>query len=150
MISFIDSALHLALMALPIRALFIPVGFQSIRIDPNVVFDAIELAKTEKEAEQVVEDLEQKKFYYFNDTSNKEDVSETPEDQEEKEMKDKLLKIIPELKGDSKVHSNTETESKPDISKVIKENDEEEDNRVSILPVKFEVNMRSIITKGIL
>ncbi len=57
-ISFMDSIMHLALMALPIRALFVPVGFQSIRIDPTLLFEEIECVKTEKEEE--VEDLEQK------------------------------------------------------------------------------------------
>ena len=40
-ISFVDSIMHLALVALPIRALFIPIGFQSIRCDPNILLDSI-------------------------------------------------------------------------------------------------------------
>lgn len=40
-ISFIDSALHLSLFSLPIRALFVPVGIDSFKCDPTVLLDAI-------------------------------------------------------------------------------------------------------------
>ena len=56
-ISFFDSVMHLALVALPIRALFVPVGFQSIRCDPNILYESIRLAKLEHQKQ---EELEQK------------------------------------------------------------------------------------------
>ena len=66
-VSFVDSVMHLALMALPIRTLFIPIGFQRIVCDPNVMFAAIEKAKRDEDKEKVVE--ETKDFFYFNEST---------------------------------------------------------------------------------
>ncbi|KAI2797161.1 hypothetical protein BLOT_011139 [Blomia tropicalis] len=41
-ISFADSALHLSLLSLPIRTLFVPIGIDLFRCDPTVLFDAID------------------------------------------------------------------------------------------------------------
>ncbi len=43
-ISYVDAALHLSLLALPIRTLFVPVGVDLFRCDPTVLFEAVKMA----------------------------------------------------------------------------------------------------------
>ena len=89
-VSFVDSVMHLALMALPIRALFIPIGFQSIVCDPNVMFAAIEKAKKVEDKEKIIE--ETKDFFYFNESTRKKYDEKTENNELRKEKWSQIWK----------------------------------------------------------
>lgn len=59
-ISYVDSALHLSLLALPIRTLFVPVGIDFFRCDPLALFDAIKAATGVNSHQATLSNFEQK------------------------------------------------------------------------------------------
>ncbi|OTF80088.1 hypothetical protein BLA29_011935, partial [Euroglyphus maynei] len=64
-ISFVDSVLHLSLLSMPIRSLFIPVQINSFKCDPIILFDWIRKAKEEYTNQTDSEKRFQKEFCYF-------------------------------------------------------------------------------------
>ncbi|XP_054169344.1 fatty acid synthase-like [Oppia nitens] len=139
-VSFVDSVMHLALVALPIRTLFIPIGFQSIRCDPNVLFEAIEKVKKEKEEE--TEDNEEKpEFFYFRENNKAKGLDEINTEEDIKGTE-----IISEIRPD--MDENETKEADYVVKQQIKAAMGNED-KISILPVSFDLNFRSIVTRGL-
>ena len=170
-ISFFDSMMHLALVALPIRALFVPVGFQQIRIDPNLLFTTIralqkeqlELARqAEEEAKRLQEEAEQKEMEKRKDKRKAIDEVDNPDSFK---MGHFMEELRPDL--DKKDANNLMQESVVSTIKTGEENmaaellgtgvnfredDDEEDKeskQTVILPVKFDIDLRAIVTKGL-
>jgi hypothetical protein len=148
--------MHLALMALPIRALFIPIGFQSIVCDPEVMFEAIEQAKKDIEAN---EKEEQKEFFYFNESARKKYEENqfkefSPEDElNSEEMRTKLErnKLLTENFKSLKVLKEGEELMASEflgISKIELEKNSIDEEKESIVPVVFDLDFRTIVTKG--
>lgn len=48
--AFADAAMHLALLALPLRALLVPAGFDSVRVEPRVLLEAVERRRVAERA----------------------------------------------------------------------------------------------------
>ncbi|CAG2105802.1 unnamed protein product [Medioppia subpectinata] len=162
-VSFVDSVCHLALVALPIRTLFIPIGFQSIRCDPNVLFEAIEQVKKAKEETTELNE-EKPEFFYFRENAkikaldeiNLEDdikgteiIGEIRPDMDESETKEADFMVKQQIKaamvgGEDKMASEI-----LGISNIGLEADNADDENISILPVSFDLNFRSIVTKGL-
>ena len=131
-----DSMLHISLIALPLRALFVPIGFESVRIDPNVLFAEIERAKQEK-IDQEIEDFKLKKeFLYFSDKSAENEHMEM-------DVSKRMEAIVNENEDND--------ESKADLPIKFIETAfmTVDDSKISLIPVVFDVNNRSIITKGL-
>ena len=156
---------HLALVALPIRALFIPMGFQSIRCDPNVLFDAIEEVKKQKEEEKV-DDEDRPEFFYFQEkTSKVKALDEINPEEDEIQRKELIGDIRPDMtdkeadEADAMVkqHIKATLGSGEDkmateilgITNFGEEEDKVDEDKISILPVSFDLNFRSIVTKGL-
>ncbi len=144
--------MHLALMALPIRALFIPIGFQSIVCDPNVMFAAIEEAKKVEDKEKIVKETED--FFYFNESSRKKydqhidegEVTSHLNDEGKKETEDFLTDKI---KDTIKMGEESMASEFLGISDTSLKRDVNDEGKVSIVPVAFDLNLRSIVTKGL-
>jgi hypothetical protein len=148
--------MHLALMALPIRALFIPIGFQSIVCDPEVMFEAMEQAKKDIEAN---EKEEQKEFFYFNESARKRYEENqlrdfSPEDElNSDEMRPKLEqnKLFTENVKSLKVLKEGEESMASEflgISRIELEKNSIDEEKESIVPVVFDLDFRTIVTKG--
>ena len=162
-VSFVDSVCHLALVALPIRALFIPIGFQSIRCDPNVLFEAIEQVKRQKEEEKKEEE-DKPEFFYFKEQIKPKALDEiNPEELKGAEV---IADIRPDMSSgeaeetDAMVKQQIKASLGSGEDKMATEilgitnfgNDEEraeDEDKISILPVSFDLNFRSIVTKGL-
>jgi len=131
-----DSLLHISLIALPLRALFVPIGFESVRIDPNALFGEIERMRQEKQ-DQEFEDFQLKKeFLYFSD--------KTVENQF---MEMNVSKRVEAIVNDADLNE----EKKRDIPIQVYETAfmQCDESKISLIPVVFDVNNRSIITKGL-
>ena len=138
-ISFMDSMLHISLIALPLRALFVPIGFDSVRIDPRVLFGEIERVKQEKQEKEFEDFKLKKEFLYFSDkTAETEHI--------EMNMNQRVESIM-----DDKADDNDNDESKADIPLQFYQTAfmSCDDSKISLIPVVFDVNNRSIITKGL-
>jgi len=161
--------MHLALVALPIRALFIPIGFQSIRCDPNVLFEAIEQVKKEKE-EELFPDLtaqEEKKpeFFYFSDKAQEKKAHDEMNTEDQLRASEMIAEVRPtmspeeiereeasmrqQLKATIGQGEENLANEMLGISDIGLEAQEYEEDKISILPVSFDLNFRSIVTKGL-
>jgi hypothetical protein len=155
--------MHLALVAIPIRTLFIPVGFQSIRCDPNILFEAIENVRTEKEEEATIESLEKKDFFYFSESSKDKKLLDEYNPDDKLINPNLMTELNPNL--DEEGAKKEETSARQQVMSTLREGDERmvteifgvseiggnngnDDDKISILPVTFDLNMRSIITRG--
>jgi len=158
--------MHLALIALPIRTLFIPIGFQSIVCDPNVMFAAIEQAKKTEDKEKVFEQTQD--FFYFNentrqkyDEKNLDEYTEQDEfspgdvmvkefganlKQDEKKETNKL--ITENVKATLRMGEESMASEFLGISNLALGKDPNDEGKISIIPVAFDLDYRSIITKG--
>ncbi|CAG2105236.1 unnamed protein product [Medioppia subpectinata] len=166
-VSFVDSVMHLALMALPIRTLFIPIGFQRIVCDPNILFAAIEQAKKMEDKEQLIE--ETKDFFYFNESTRKKyddkklgQNSETDEfstgdmmvndfgpNLDQNDRRDTSKVISDNIKATLKVGEEAMASEFLGISNLGLEKNPDDEGKVSIVPVGFDLDYRSIYTKGL-
>jgi hypothetical protein len=152
-----DSIMHLALISLPIRALFVPIGFQSIRIDPNILFEAIENVKTEKNIDVNTDnaDTKQKEFYYFSESvTESKGIEAKIIDENEKILLSEMKTDISEQQNEE-VISNLLRNSKNISAEILGmnnvnlQNQNEENDKISILPVCYDNNTKTIITKGL-
>jgi len=142
--------MHLALVALPIRALFIPIGFQSIRCDPNVLSEAIEQVKKEKDVDVLPDSTAQEdtsQFFYFSEKAKKVDNEIKPSDVigelTEEEMRSQIKASIGQ--GEEKLVNEV-----LGINNIGLEAEEiEDDDKISTLPVSYDLNFKSIVTKGL-
>ncbi len=154
-------------MALPIRALFIPIGFQSIVCDPNVMFAAIEQAKKVEDKEKIIEETND--FFYFNESTRKKyDDKKLSELSPQDEFNPQVMvsQFKPNLKGNEKlehdklINDNVKATIKMGeesmaseflgFSNIAFDKELNDEGKVSIVPVAFDMDYRSIVTKGIL
>lgn len=81
-ISFVDSALHLSLLSIPVRALFIPVQIDLLKCDPIVLFNSIYKEEENNEiypelTETTITQSQQqlkKEFCYFHDIAKQNEM----------------------------------------------------------------------------
>lgn len=138
-ISFMDSMLHISLVALPLRALFVPVGFESVRIDPKVLFGEIERVKQEKQKTEEEEFHLKREFLYFSDKSKENETLE----------KDFSQRVEGAINKEEVDQENQESRADLPIQFYETAFMKNEDNKISLIPVIFNGNNRSIATKGL-
>lgn len=77
-VSFVDSALHLSLLSIPIRTLFVPVGIESFKCRPSVLFDVIKQMKSSNSTKQEEENSQntqlKSEFCYFRDMARNSEI----------------------------------------------------------------------------
>jgi len=164
-VSFVDSVMHLALVALPIRALFIPIGFQSIRCDPNVLFEAIEQVKKQKEDEVEDENAEKPEFFYFSEKAQEKKALDEINPNDDIKGTDVIAEIRPDMSGQETEEADALVKQQLKatlvqgeermateilgITNIGLESQNVDEDKISILPVSFDLNFRSIVTKGL-
>jgi hypothetical protein len=161
-VSFVDSVCHLALVALPIRALFIPIGFQSIRCDPNILFEAIENVKKQKEEEKKDSEEKPTEFFYFSETAKERKTLDEINTLEDIKSKDVIAEVRPDIEDTEEADAMVKAQLRATlvqgedkmaseilgITNIGLESPEVDEDKISILPVSFDLNFRSIVTKG--
>ncbi|KAH9507034.1 hypothetical protein DERF_011738 [Dermatophagoides farinae] len=138
-ISFMDSMLHISLIALPLRALFVPVGFESVRIDPKVLFGEIERVKQEKKKTEEEEFHLKREFLYFSDKTKENETLE----------KDFSNRVEGAINKEEVDQDNQESRADLPIQFYETAFMKNEDNKISLIPIIFDGNNRSIATKGL-
>nr|XP_027194954.1 fatty acid synthase-like [Dermatophagoides pteronyssinus] len=128
-ISFVDSALHLALLSMPIRSLFIPVQINSFKCDPIILFDSIRKAKEEYTNQIDSEKRFQKEFCYFRNVT-----------------RDHTTIIAQE---DVKKINNEEDSIAFEIMKFTNDSETIETEKQAMFNVKFDLSNQILVTKGI-
>ena len=130
--------LHISLIALPLRALFVPIGFESVRIDPKLLFGEIERVKQEKQDKELQNFKFKKEFLYFSDKTKENEYIEM-------NMTERVEAIVKEN------DENGNVEKKEDLPIQFYETAfmAIDENKESLIPVVFDINNRSIITKGL-
>ena len=152
---FLDSMLQLLISVIPIRALFIPVSIQSIRCDPQLLFDAIGEYKTE-----IYEDVQKVNKADFDETISeitatdpKGPDAEELEKQEQEKLKEKNETEFVKYKGQITELKEEIHEYKRELEVAYAEfQDRTGSGRqkwVSHLPVFVDLALRTIVCKGI-
>lgn len=137
-ISFMDSLLHISLVAVPIRALFVPIGFESVRIDPKVLFSEIERQEKEKQEQELNEYHLKREFMYFSDKSNENQMFE-------KTVSERVEAVV-EAKEETE---NAEKTSDLPIQFYQTAFMKLDETKISLVPVLFNTNTRAIYTLGL-
>ncbi|KAF7488070.1 Fatty acid synthase [Sarcoptes scabiei] len=137
-ISFMDCVLHISLVALPLRALFVPVGFDSVRIDPKVLFGEIERVKQEKKEKEEEEFHLKREFLYFSDKTK-----------ENETIEDHMTQRVESMVNKEEMEENAESRADLPIQFYETAFMKNEENKISLIPVVFDSNNRSIVIKGL-
>ncbi|KAH7644723.1 fatty acid synthase-like protein 3 [Dermatophagoides farinae] len=129
-ISFVDSALHLSLLSMPIRSLFIPVQINSFKCDPIILFDSISKAKEECTNQNDSDKRFQKEFCYFRNVT-----------------RDHTTSII--AQEEVKNINNDENSIAFEIMNFTLEPETIETEKQAMFNVKFDLFNQILVTKGI-